>query len=132
MELTAASSPYHQAWIESVAHDLAVAREAIRARDLAALGLVAERSCLRMHANMSAAEPPLVYLGSGSWRVIEEVRRLQAAGVPAFFTADAGPNIKVFCAADAEAGVQAAMAKLGCVRRIIKARPGAGVTAEEG
>ncbi len=47
MAHTARTSPYHAAWIAGVAADLADARAAIAARDLPALGAVAERSALR-------------------------------------------------------------------------------------
>ena len=126
MALTAATSPYHQAWLQGADRDLRQARAAIAARDLGSLGQVAQRSCLRMHANMAATDPPLIYLTSSSWRIIEGVQRLQGQGVPAFFTADAGPNIKVFCEAEAEAKVASEMGKIPGVKQIIHARPGEG------
>ena len=126
MAHTAATSPYHPAWLQAADRDLAQAQAAIHGKDLHALGQVAERSCLRMHANMAGAEPPLIYLTARSWDVIEQVRRLQRRGVPAFFTADAGPNIKVFCEAGAEQEVASSMGKVSGVKQIIHARPGAG------
>jgi len=75
---------------------------------------------------MQAADPPLVYLKASSWQVIEAVRTLQSQGVPAFFTADAGPNIKVFCEPDAVPQVRDALVDLRCVKRLVMARPGAG------
>ena len=126
MALTAATSPYHAAWLQGADLDLRQARAAISAKDLNALGPVAQRSCLRMHANMAAADPPLIYLSSSSWRVIEAVQRLKARGIPAFFTADAGPNIKVFCEAEAQAMVASEMGKIQGVKQIIHARPGKG------
>ncbi len=126
MAHTAATSPYHSAWLAGADQDLEQAMGALEARDLASLGRVAERSCLRMHANMAAADPPLVYLSGDSWQVIEAVRRLQAEGVPAFFTADAGPNVKVFCEADAVGRVSAVIRAMPCVKTVIHARPGPG------
>ena len=61
MERTAQTSPYYAAWVARVDRDLADARAAIAARDLAALGAVAERSALRMHASALAADPPILY-----------------------------------------------------------------------
>lgn len=124
MIVTATSSPYHAAFLATVDEDLVAAREAVAARDLGALRRVAERSCLRMHAAMLAGEPPLLYLRPESWAVIEEARRLQRAGVPLFFTADAGPNLKLFCEPDAEPAVARALQALPVVRRTLSARPG--------
>ena len=55
MERTARTSPYYPAWLAGVDGDLRAARAAIAARDLGALGAVAERSALRMHASAMAA-----------------------------------------------------------------------------
>ncbi len=122
-----AGSPFQAAFLAGVAEDLDAARAAIAARALSELARVAERSCLRMHAAMMAADPPLLYLRPQSWQVIEAAMRLRARGVPAFFTADAGPNVKIFCEAGALAEVTRTIAALGCVRRVLEAHPGAGV-----
>jgi diphosphomevalonate decarboxylase len=132
MRRTVDSSPYQAPFLEQVDNDLAAARVAIGARDLTALARVAERSCLRMHAAMIAADPPLIYLRPESWAVIEEVRRLRAAGTPAFFTADAGPNVKVFCAPDALEVVDRALTRLTGVQRTMRSRPGGGAEVIDG
>lgn len=130
---TAASSPYQPVFLSAVAADLDAARQAIAARDLLALARVAERSSLRMHASMMAAEPPLLYLSPQSWQVIVAVRELrEREGLPVFFTVDAGPNVKAFCEADALPALQAALAAVSGVQRLILARPGGGAELLEG
>src|SRR2546425_9525745 len=57
----AATSPFYPAWVAGAETDLTQARAAIRARDLEALGLLAEHSALKMHAVGMAARPPLLY-----------------------------------------------------------------------
>lgn len=131
MTHTLETSPYHQPYLDTVEVDLTAARDAIGRRDLVALGQVAERSALRMHALMMAADPALVYLRSESWAVIQAVRTLQAGGVACFFTADAGPNVKVFCAPEAVEAVRSELLKLVAVRRLVAARPGPGATVME-
>jgi diphosphomevalonate decarboxylase len=79
-----------------------------------------------MHAAMMASDPPLIYLLPGSWQVIDVARRLQSEGVPLLFTADAGPNVKIFCLPEAAAQVKRAIGGLECVQRLIHARPGLG------
>lgn len=128
---TEGTSPYHEAFVAQAEHDLEAARDAIANRDLTALGRVAERSCLRMHAAMLAGDPPLIYLTSESWQVIEAMRRLRAEGVPLFFTADAGPNVKIFCERPAMTDVEGALRRLACVKQVIQARPGAGAEVVE-
>lgn len=97
MQRTAETSPYYSAWIEGVPLDLGDARQAVEQRDLGKLAVVAERSCLRMHASALAADPGVLYFNGGTVELIHRVRVLRAAGHPVFFTIDAGPHVKVFC-----------------------------------
>jgi diphosphomevalonate decarboxylase len=124
MERTALTSPYYAPWVASVARDIAEAQAAVQARDLERLGVVAERSCLRMHASAMAAEPGLLYWNAGTMAAIEIVRELRQSGIAAFFTIDAGPHVKVLCAtADADR-VESALRSVPAVLRTHVARPG--------
>jgi diphosphomevalonate decarboxylase len=123
---TGATSPYHRPFVEGVDADLAEARQAIAARNFALLARVAERSCLRMHAAMMAADPPLIYLRPESWRVMERVRELRREGAEVFFTADAGPNVKIFCTPEAVPAAEQALRDLDVAQRILHTRPGPG------
>ena len=126
MRRTAETSPYYDAWVRGVDGDLAAARAALGARDLAALGAVAERSALRMHASALAADPPILYWNPATVAAMARVRALRSAGTPAFFTIDAGPHVKVLCAArDAEA-IAAALGEVPGVLRTLSAAPGSG------
>ncbi len=124
---TADTSPYYDAWVQSVPRDIEVARQAILDRDLAALGEVAEHSCLKFHASAIAAKPGILYWNGLTVQLIHHVRRMRADGLPVFFTIDAGPHVKVFCEAPALAAVRAVIKSLPGVDEIIVARPGGGV-----
>ena len=106
MTRSASSSPYYAAWVSGQPADLAAARAAIGARDFAALADVAEHNCLKMHAAALAALPPLVYWNGATVECLHAVRRLRGAGVPVFFTIDAGPQLKAVCAPGARAEVE--------------------------
>lgn len=95
-----ATSPYWRAWVESAPADVEAARRLVAARDLLGLGAVMERSALRMHACMMAADPPLSYWNSGTAWGMDQVRTMRARGLPCAFTIDAGPNVKVLCRAE--------------------------------
>jgi diphosphomevalonate decarboxylase len=100
---TQRTSPYFPVWTECAPVDVEEARAAVRARDLEGLGRIMERSSMRMHASMLAADPPLCYWRAGTLAAVQAVRDLRAAGVSAWYTMDAGPNVKVLCATpDAE------------------------------
>jgi diphosphomevalonate decarboxylase len=133
MQRTAASSPLYADFVQSVPADLEDARAAIAARDLGALGRVAERSCLNLHEAMQAADPPLVYLRPESLAVIDAVRTLRERdGMPVFFTADAGPNVKVFGEPAAMPVLQTRLRALRGVQRLLLARPGGAAELLEG
>ena len=109
MERSAVSSPYYPAWIATQDEDLRAARDAIAQRDFAALAEVAERNCFKMHAAALAATPPLLYWNGATVECVHAIRRLRASGVPAFFTIDAGPQVKAICLPSARPKVEAAL-----------------------
>jgi diphosphomevalonate decarboxylase len=125
---TQRTSPFYPAWVETAPALFAQVRAAVIARDLAALGVAAEQSALRMHAAAIAACPGLLYWAGATVDVMEEVRRLRAAGLTAYFTIDAGPHVKVLTIPEHEVEIERALAALPGVRRTIRARPGGGAT----
>jgi diphosphomevalonate decarboxylase len=132
MDHTAATSPYYAAWLASVPGDLAAARAAIAARDLPALGIVVERSALRMHASSMAADPAILYWAPATVAVLHAVAaERKRAGLCAFATIDAGPHVKVLCRAPDAAAVTALLATVPGVQRTLVASPGEGATVTE-
>ena len=131
MARTASTSPYYEAWVRGVDGDLAAARAAIAARDLNALGAVAERSALRMHASAMAADPPILYWNAATVAAIGAVKTLREQGVGAFFTIDAGPHVKVLCAAADADRVAAALGRTPGVLRTLISAPGPGARVVE-
>ncbi len=123
----AAASPLYPAWVAGADADLAEARAAIRARDLEALGQLAEHSALKMHAVGLAARPPLLYWRGATVECVHRVWALRAEGTPAFATIDAGPQVKVLCEPGDAAVVAAALAAVPGVERVVTCAPGGGV-----
>lgn len=109
MEISRKTSPFYSNWIERQDEDLAVAREAILARDFQKLAAVAEHNCLKMHSMMWASRPPTVYWNSATMRCLQAIRKLQRDGTGVFFTIDAGPQIKAVCLPDHVEEVQSAL-----------------------
>ncbi len=99
MNHTQATSPFFDAWVTTAEADLPEAQAAVRDRDLERLGVLVERSAMRMHGSMLGADPWLCYLAPGSLMALAAVRALRREGIGAWATMDAGPNVKVLCAA---------------------------------
>jgi len=122
----AAASPLYPAWVAGAEADLAEARAAVRARDLEALGLIAESSALKMHAVGLAARPPLLYWNGATVECMHAVWALRAAGTPAFVTIDAGPQVKVLCEPADAPRVAEVLAAVPGVERVLTTGPGLG------
>lgn len=59
------------------------------------MGEVIEANGLRMHATNLGAQPPFTYLVPESYEAMRIVHECREAGLPCYFTMDAGPNVKV-------------------------------------
>src|SRR6185436_5490097 len=118
------TSPYYPAWVETAPALCDRIRAAVLGKDLEALGEAAEESALRMHAAAIAACPGLVYWAPATVEVMDEVRRLRARGLAAYFTIDAGPHVKVLTTPGDEPAVERAIAAVPGVHRTIRAYPG--------
>jgi diphosphomevalonate decarboxylase len=126
MDHTVATSPLFAGFIGSVDADLAAARAAIARRDLEALGVVAERSALTMHASALAARPAVLYWRGATVEGLHAVRALRRAGTGAWATIDAGPHVKVLCAPADAARIEETLSQVPGVTATHVARPGRG------
>lgn len=131
MRRTVETSPYYASWAKCAEEDLAAARAAVLAKDLPALGRIAERNAWRMHASAMAADPSIVYLRPTTLAVLELVASMQAGGVPAYFTLDAGPNPVILCLANGAPRITMRLSAVPGVLRTVVAGPGDGVRPAE-
>ncbi|MEM7075232.1 MAG: diphosphomevalonate decarboxylase [Pseudomonadota bacterium] len=106
MNHTVRSSPLFAAWPALASVDCKQIEEAVRDRNLTALGTLAEANALAMHATMIAARPALTYLTSETWKVLETLRHARHRDLSAYATMDAGPNVKLIFERDSENDVK--------------------------
>ena len=109
MERSRHTSPLYATWVDQAEADVAEGIAAVRARDLPRLGRVMEASTFKMHAVMHTSDPPLLYWQPGSVAALHAVWALREAGTPAWVTMDAGPQVKVLCAAPDAPAVASAL-----------------------
>lgn len=128
MKRTVETSPFYSGWLAGVEQDFRTAKEAIRTRDFEKLGCVVEANALKMHATTLGANPPFTYWNSATIDVIQEVQHLRSLGLQAYFTIDAGPNVKVLCQPKDEKAVHDALLHLPAVQEIYRCHPGPGIT----
>jgi diphosphomevalonate decarboxylase len=95
MNRTRDTSPFYAAWVADAPSLFARGEAALMTRDLQQLGEAMRLSYLRMFGTMISAEPPILYWIPETMAVLHQLQRLRAAGIPAWETMDAGPQVKV-------------------------------------
>lgn len=120
------TSPYFETRLGLLPTRLAEVRAAIHERDFDRLRPVLEAEAVDLHFLAMSARPPFHYWTPGTVEVVEAVRSLRAAGVPAAWTMDAGPNVHVICPPEAETEVAGRLESLTSVRTLIEDRVGPG------
>jgi diphosphomevalonate decarboxylase len=132
MQHTAQTSPYYAPWVSDAPRLFGEVKQAVLARDFERLAPAVEQSALMMHASMLAARPALVYFRPATLAVVEQVRALRKAGIAACYTMDAGPHVKVLVEPQSAASVEAALAEVPGVLRVLASGPGPDAVVLEG
>lgn len=128
MKNTVETSPFYDGWLQTVHEDLADIKEAIKVKDFTRVGEIAEANCLKMHATSMAAKPPFMYWIDGTVLVMRKIWELREQGIPAYFTIDAGPNVKVLYLPEHESVIEETLRKLPGVTDVILSKPGPGIS----
>lgn len=128
MKLTVDTSVFYDGWLESIPQDLREIKAGIQARDFEKVGSIAEANCLKMHATTLGANPPFTYWQDTTMAVMQTVQQLRKEQIPAFFTIDAGPNVKVLYLPEDEQKVLETIRQLDSVEDIIVSKVGAGIS----
>ena len=118
MKQTVETSPLYKGWLESVDRDIMQAIHAIKAKDFTGLGEVVEHNALKMHATMMSAWPSVIYFTSGTLEIINLVQKMRQEGIEAYFTIDAGPNVKILCQKSESEKVKNALLQLSTVQSV--------------
>lgn len=132
MMQTTKTSPYYSTWVESGQADLRAMRDALQEKDFARMGELAEFSCLKMHASAMAARPGILYWQPATLRAIHTIREIRNAGIPVYFTIDAGPQVKALCLPEDVDTLQPQLSEIPGVDRVIVCKPGPGASLVEG
>jgi diphosphomevalonate decarboxylase len=123
----AGTSFLQPARIATVPARLAACKQALLARDLPRLGEIIEEDALAMHAVMMTSRPSLLYWEPATLAVVRALRVWRTAGLPAYFTIDAGPNVHCLCETRDAGALETMLRALPGVLDVLSAAPGPGV-----
>ena len=90
----------------------------------AASTLRMEEDAIIMHGEMMSSQPPLYYWSPVTMALILAAAEWRAAGLPVYFTIDAGPNVHFICEAEHAANAAAQIRKIPGVQDVIISGPG--------
>lgn len=128
MKRTVDTSEFYEGWLSGIPADLTEIKAGIKEKDFDRVGAVAEANCLKMHATTLGAKPPFTYWTDATMRVMQTVQNLRKKGIPAYFTIDAGPNVKVLYQPENEVIVEETLRETEDVNDVILSRVGAGIS----
>lgn len=115
MQRTVETSLRYQSWPDKAATALQHLKTAIDKKNFELLGETAEANAKAMHATMLDATPPIVYSTAETHHITSRVSELRKAGLPVYYTQDAGPNIKLLFLSDDQAELESAFPGLEIV-----------------
>lgn len=130
MNMTEDSSPFFPTFVASHGPDFSGAIEALKQSSFPRLGEIMEHSTLKMHASMWAAKPAINYLHPATLALMNLIYDIRKKHGPiAYFTMDAGPNVKVFCETTNISLVKKIIIDSGLASELIESKPGPGAHA---
>ncbi len=122
----AATSPFLQARLADLPRREARVLAALQARDMAALGEELEAEAIALHVLAMTSRPPILYWEPATLEIMRLCPVWRAEGVEVYFTLDAGPNVHLICEASYAPAVEARLARLPAVQRVIVNGPSGG------
>lgn len=96
----ASSSPHYDTWSATAEDNIKDITSAINTRDFHTFGEILEKNARQMHHCIQTQNPPVDYFRPETRQaidIVEKIRRDQDHGLPVYWTADAGHNLKLFC-----------------------------------
>lgn len=126
MAQTVQSCPYYRDWLSTVQDDIEAVKQGIMDRDFTRVASRAEYNALKMHATMITTMPPIIYWNPATMRILHEVMDWRDSGLEAYFTMDAGPQVKIMCMERDVEEISRRVKEIEGVEDVVVCRPGEG------
>lgn len=127
MNRTSQSSPFFKQFVEDSAYDFEQGIAALQTHNFEVLGAIMEHSTLKMFATMWTAQPAIIYWQPATLALVNLIYQLRERHGPiAFFTMDAGPQVKILTQKKHISTLIDIIGKSGLTQRLLHTRPGPG------
>jgi phosphomevalonate decarboxylase len=107
------TSPFFKARVESAQKRCDEMEKAVKAGDLEAVGTLAERDTMELHALTMTGDSRLIIMTEDTLRIVRKVKELRSGGTKAYFSMQTGPSVFINTSPEHEAVVLRAVEKLG-------------------
>jgi phosphomevalonate decarboxylase len=87
------SSPLFKARLKHVPKIINAMKKAIKTKDIATIGRLAEEDSLNLHASTMTGKAHMVLWEPETVRIIKEVQKMRHEGIPAWYSMDTGPSV---------------------------------------
>lgn len=93
----ATTSPYFEKRQKELIKRTKNLKKAFLAKNIDIFGKLLEEEAIDLHVMAMTSKPPIFYLNSTTFSVIQTLIALRKNGVKGFYTMDAGPNVHIIC-----------------------------------
>jgi diphosphomevalonate decarboxylase len=124
MAQTVATCPYYKVWLETAQNDTNQMRELVLKKDFTGVGQLAEFNALKMHATMITTKPAIIYWQPLTLEIMHNLMAWRDEGLEAYYTMDAGPQVKVMCLQKNEKELMKRLKKIKGIQEIVSCKPG--------
>lgn len=93
MEISVKNEKLYPKWVKESTKDLNEMIDALNQKDIDLVGKIAERNSNHMHDLIESTK--ITYKTKDSIKAIKRIESLREKGISAYYTMDAGPNIKI-------------------------------------
>ena len=124
MAQTVATCPYYRDWLATVQEDIDAVKQGLKDKDFTRVGSTAELNALKMHATMITTKPPIIYWNPATMRILHSVMDWRDSGLEAYFTMDAGPQVKIMCMEKDVGEITKRVREIEGVEDVVVCRPG--------
>ncbi len=120
------TSPYLATRLSAIPKRIDELKKAMEEKHFVRFGEIIEEDCLDMHHVMQTQVPPLMYWNDTTKQIMNAVATWRKAGLPVYFTIDAGPNVHLICEGKDEQRVLDMIKGVSGIEEIILNKPSKG------